>query len=91
MPPAFGSLRLEPGFGGTVEENDGECEPEPAEARREGHEVKEVKEVRYVKEVEETNGTANVELRELWRLRSTEKRRRAAALLSALGWSFIFR
>ncbi len=42
--PAFGGLRFEPGFGGAVEENDGEGEPEEAEARRKIHEVNEVKE-----------------------------------------------
>src|SRR6267378_7920093 len=31
--PAFGGLRFEPGFGGPVEENDGEGEPEKAESR----------------------------------------------------------
>ena len=42
--PAFGGLRFEPRFGGAVEENDGEGEPEEAEARRKIHKVKEVKE-----------------------------------------------
>jgi len=37
--PAFDRLRFEPGFGGAVEENDGEREPEPAEASGESHEV----------------------------------------------------
>ncbi len=46
-------MRFEPGFGGAVEENDGESEPEPAEAKRKGHEVKEVN---LVKEVKETCG-----------------------------------
>jgi len=30
--PAFDRLRFEPSFGGSVEENDGEREPEPAES-----------------------------------------------------------
>lgn len=53
--PAFGGLRFEPGFGGAVEKNDGEGEPEEAEARRKSHEVKEVKEVAEVKEAEEAD------------------------------------
>src|SRR6266446_915226 len=36
--PAFGGLRFEPGLGGAVEKNDGEGEPEEAEARRKSHE-----------------------------------------------------
>ena len=76
MAPAFGGLRFEPGFTGAVEENDDEGEPEPAEARRKSHEVKEVKEVKEIKEA------ANVQLREVRGLRSTEKRRRAATLQS---------
>jgi hypothetical protein len=32
MAPAFGGLRFEPGFGGAVEEDDGEGEPEEAES-----------------------------------------------------------
>ena len=30
--PAFDGLRLEPGFAGAVEQNDGQSEPEPTEA-----------------------------------------------------------
>jgi hypothetical protein len=37
--PALGSLRFEPGLGGTVSEDHGEREPEPAEARRKNHEI----------------------------------------------------
>jgi len=48
--PAFDRVRFEPGLGGAVEENDGEGEPEPAEASGEIHEVKKVKEVKEVKE-----------------------------------------
>jgi|SRR5438876_6281423 len=50
--PAFGGLRFEPGLGGAVEKNDGEGEPEEAEARRKSHEVKEVEEVREAEEVD---------------------------------------
>ena len=53
--PAFGGLRFEPGFGGAVEENDGEGQPEKAEARRKNHEGKEVKEVKEVMEAEEVD------------------------------------
>ena len=50
--PAFGGLRFEPGFGGAVEEDDGEGEPEEAEARRKIHEVKGVKEVKEAEDVD---------------------------------------
>ena len=30
--PAFGRLRFEPGFGGAVDDDDGESEPEPAKS-----------------------------------------------------------
>jgi hypothetical protein len=44
-------LRFEPGFGGAIEEHDGEGEPERAEARRKSHEIKEVREVTEAEEV----------------------------------------
>ena len=53
--PAFSGLRFEPGFGATVEEDNGEGKPEEAEARRKSHEVKEAKEVEEVKETEEAD------------------------------------
>jgi hypothetical protein len=43
-------LRFKPGFGGAVEEDNSECEPEPAEARRKSHEGNDVKKVKEVKE-----------------------------------------
>src|SRR6266702_6424327 len=39
--PAFGGLRVEPHFRRAVEKNDGEGEPQPAEAGRNGHEASE--------------------------------------------------
>jgi hypothetical protein len=42
-------LRLKPRFGGAVEEDNGEGEPEPAEARRKSHEAGKVKEIQEVK------------------------------------------
>jgi hypothetical protein len=35
--PGIGSLRIDPGFGGAVEEDNGEGEPDPAEAAGEDH------------------------------------------------------
>ena len=48
--PVFGGLRIEPRFRRAIEDNDGEGEPEPAEARKKGHREKEIREVKKVKE-----------------------------------------
>src|SRR5689334_2409191 len=50
-----GGARFDPGFGGAVEEDDGQGEPEEAEARGEGHEVKEVKDTLEIRDPEEVN------------------------------------
>ena len=51
----IGSAGFDPGFGGTVEKNDGQGEPEEAKARRKVHEVKEAREIKEVKETGEAN------------------------------------
>jgi hypothetical protein len=70
--------RFDPCFGGTVEEDDGEGEPQEAKASGKSHEREEVKEV---KEINETKGaTTQIELRASWGLRLAEKRLQAPAL-----------
>jgi len=48
--PAFEGLGFKPGFGGAVEKDDSEGEPEEAEAAGEGHEGEDVEEVKEVKD-----------------------------------------